>query len=213
MPAFVRREEFSGRAWRVHYSDADPNQVVGEEPEPSDSTTLEQDVMFGAGAAEIELTELVSPPSGQPFSSRGRGSRSGREDRPRTTRGVSDSLRRAPKALWNRRLRRADFSDEGREQAVLVHLRGTGPPEHVYQERDLATLEDKLVEAIEPGALGEFDGNEVGIGGATLFMYGPDAERLFAGIEPVLRSYPLSRGAKVVIRYGGPGATQREVQL
>ncbi len=106
-----------------------------------------------------------------------------------------------------------DSSGRAVEQAVLVYLRGCGLPERVYEECDLATLEDKLIEVIERAELGEFDGNEVGVGGATLFMYGADAEKLFAGVEAVLRSYPLCRGARVVIRYGGPGSQQREVQL
>jgi hypothetical protein len=70
-----------------------------------------------------------------------------------------------------------------------------------------------LIEVIEHDKLGEFDGNEVGVGGATLFMYGLDAEKLFAGIEATLRSYPLCKGARVVIRYGGPGAEQRQLML
>jgi hypothetical protein len=46
-----------------------------------------------------------------------------------------------------------------------------------------------------------------------LFLYGPDADKLFAGVEPVLRNYPLCQGAKVVLRYGGPGAPERVVEL
>jgi len=99
------------------------------------------------------------------------------------------------------------------QQAVLVHLDGTGLPDHIYQECDLATIEDQLIEVIARNKLGEFDGNEVGPSETTLFMYGPDAERLFAGIEPILRGYPLCQGARVEIRHGGPGAQTREVRL
>src|SRR5262249_42745499 len=90
-------------------------------------------------------------------------------------------------------------------QAVLVHLVG--------YTHDLTTLEDQLIEVIEAGALGEFDGNEVRPAMTTLFMYGPDAERLFAGIESTLRASPFCRNARVVVRRGGPGADQREVRL
>lgn len=99
------------------------------------------------------------------------------------------------------------------QQAVLVHLDGTGLPDQIYQEYDLATIEDRLNEVIEQAGLGEFDGNEIGPGETTLFMYGPDAERLFAAIEQTLRGYPLCQGARVEIRRGGPGAQQREVRL
>jgi hypothetical protein len=99
------------------------------------------------------------------------------------------------------------------QQAVLVHLDGAGLPDHIYRDNDLATIEDRLVEVIEQSGLGEFDGNEIGPGETTLFMYGPDAERLFAAIEQTLRGYPLCQGARVEIRRGGPGAQQREVRL
>ena len=99
------------------------------------------------------------------------------------------------------------------EQAVLVHLDGAGLPSSVYDESDLATLDAQLRETLEGGRVGEFDGHEVGGGGATLFLYGPDAEALFAAVEPTLRAYPLCRGARVVVRFGPPGASEREVRL
>ena len=99
------------------------------------------------------------------------------------------------------------------EQAVLVYLDTSGLPDHVCQEHDIATLEDRLTEVIEREQLGEFDGNEFGPGEVTLFMYGPNAERLFAGIEAVLRGYPLCQSARVVIRNGGPEASEREVRF
>ncbi len=73
-------------------------------------------------------------------------------------------------------------------QAVLVHLDSEGLPDDVYRDNDLATLEDQLRQAIEAGGLGEFDGNEVGPTETTLYMYGPDAERLLGGIESTLRA-------------------------
>ena len=106
-----------------------------------------------------------------------------------------------------------DRPSAGPEQAVLVHLDGSGLPDHIYDEYDLSTIEDRLIDVIEREGLGEFDGNEVGPGETTLYMYGPDAERLFAGIEQTMRTYPLCQGARVEIRRGGPGAEQREVRL
>ena len=99
------------------------------------------------------------------------------------------------------------------EQAVIVHLDCTGLPDHVYEQYDLATIEDRLIKVIKQSQLGEFDGNEVGPDEATLYMYGPDAERLFACIESTLREYPLCQGARVEIRRGAPGAPLREVHL
>ncbi|MGA2068876.1 MAG: hypothetical protein ABSG86_28175 [Thermoguttaceae bacterium] len=99
------------------------------------------------------------------------------------------------------------------QEAVLVYLDGAGLPDHVYEECDTSTIEDRLIDAVARDGLGEFDGNEVGPTETTLFLYGPDAEKLFAGIEVTLRGYPLCQGARVVIRHGGPGSPQREVKL
>lgn len=115
--------------------------------------------------------------------------------------------------LFGKKSEPASPAQRSPQQAVLVHLDGTGLPEHVYQDCDLATIEDRLIEVIERERLGEFDGNEMGATEATLYMYGPDAERLFAGIESTLRAYPLCQGARVVIRRGAPGAEQREIRL
>jgi hypothetical protein len=99
------------------------------------------------------------------------------------------------------------------QQAVLVRLDGRGLADDVYEQCDLATLEDRITEVIDREGLGEFDGNEVGPTETTLYMYGPDAEKLFVAIEPVLRAYPLCRGARVEIRPGGPGTRSREVRI
>lgn len=60
MRDFVRREELSGRVWRVRYSDVDPSQVDAEEELSSDDTDLEEDGLFGYGAVELLLTRLLS---------------------------------------------------------------------------------------------------------------------------------------------------------
>jgi hypothetical protein len=99
------------------------------------------------------------------------------------------------------------------EQAVLVYLRTHGLPAHVYKECDLGTIGGRLREVIKREHLGLFDGNGIGPDEAILYMYGPDAERLFAGVEGTLRAYPLCQGARVVIRRGGHGAEQRELIL
>jgi hypothetical protein len=99
------------------------------------------------------------------------------------------------------------------EQAVIVHLPGGGLPDEVYDNYDLSTLEDQLIEAVDRAGCGEFDGNEFGPAGATLYLYGPDAEALFAAIEGTLRAYPLCQNARVEIRYGPPGSPQREIAI
>ena len=99
------------------------------------------------------------------------------------------------------------------EQAVIVYLAGTGLSDEIYQDYDLATLEDRLVDAVADSASGEYDGNELSADGTTLYLYGPDAETLFAAVEGTLRGYPLCQNARVVIRHGPPGSPGREVMI
>jgi hypothetical protein len=98
------------------------------------------------------------------------------------------------------------------EQAVIVYL-GRSQPAGVSVQYDLTALEDRLIEVIETGDLGEYDGQKKGPEGTVLSMSGADAEHLFRGVERVLRDSPLCAGARVVIRRGGEGAPQRELRL
>jgi hypothetical protein len=59
MPAFIRREPFTNRAWRVEFSDTDPNKRIREEQIPTETIGLEEDSLAGAGAAETILTMLL----------------------------------------------------------------------------------------------------------------------------------------------------------
>jgi hypothetical protein len=99
------------------------------------------------------------------------------------------------------------------QECVLVHLDGTSLPDDVYEQCDVWTISERLEAALQQQALGEYDGHETRRTETTLFMYGPDAERLYGGIEPVLRDYPLCRNARVVIRRGDHGAPERELRL
>jgi hypothetical protein len=60
-PQFVRWDGISHRAWVVYYDDNDPGRVTKEVPIAAGTSTLDEDCAFGAGAVEIELTELLSP--------------------------------------------------------------------------------------------------------------------------------------------------------
>jgi hypothetical protein len=92
------------------------------------------------------------------------------------------------------------------EHAVIVRLKlsdeGFGTSEEVEAIHELS---DRLAETIEGNGVGEFDGDEFGGGECVLYMYGPDADALFAAIEPALRASPLARGARVVKRFGEAG--------
>ena len=105
-------------------------------------------------------------------------------------------------------------SPAAEEQAVLVYLRlfnaGFGSKDELTE---LFKLEEQVAAAIEQAHVGEHDGNEVGGGEFTIYCYGPNGDKLFAAIEPVLRKSAFAKGARVVIRYGKPGAKQAERRL
>lgn len=99
------------------------------------------------------------------------------------------------------------------QQAVLIHLDGTSLPDEVYRDYDVSSLEDLMTERIESSGAGELDGHETGPEIATIYLYGRDAEALFAAVEPVLSNFPLCQKVKVSIRRGGPGSPAREVVI
>lgn len=61
IPVFVRYEELTGRSFRVHYSDDDPNMVLREEQvAPGEAEQAPKDGLMGAGFAEAILTRLLA---------------------------------------------------------------------------------------------------------------------------------------------------------
>lgn len=93
------------------------------------------------------------------------------------------------------------------EHAVIVHFN--------YGSTDLDplfALEDKLEQAISAAGVGEFDGNEVAADGSDgyLYMYGPDADKLFDVVKPALEASSFMKGATVTKRYGPPEDGTRE---
>jgi hypothetical protein len=70
----------------------------------------------------------------------------------------------------------------------------------------LFALEDELNAVLEGTDVGELDGHEIAVDGSDgfLFLYGPDADALFALIEPILRKSAVMAGADATLRYGEP---------
>jgi hypothetical protein len=101
------------------------------------------------------------------------------------------------------------------EQAVIVHLPLSDDEFGSAEEREtIFAFEDQIEQAIEKASAGEFDGNEFGGGECVLYMYGPDADRLLAAVEPLLRGFPPAVGGHAIKRYGtasDPGAKEVRV--
>jgi hypothetical protein len=89
------------------------------------------------------------------------------------------------------------------QQAVIVYLRLSDNAIGSPGEREvLFALQEKMMQAISDSGAGEFDGDMWGEGECVLYMYGPDANRLFAVVEPLLKSCPLASGGFAVMQYG-----------
>lgn len=102
--------------------------------------------------------------------------------------------------------RKSELTRPG-EHAVIVNFGyGRTDPGPVF------ALSDLLEQAICSSSVGEFDGNELAADGSdgSLYMYGPDADRLFAVVRPILESTSFMRGARVKLRYGPAGSGARE---
>ncbi len=59
MPAFIRKDDLSRTAWRVIYSEDDPNTVVAEERIPYETAELECAGLYGAKAVEAVLSQVL----------------------------------------------------------------------------------------------------------------------------------------------------------
>jgi hypothetical protein len=100
-------------------------------------------------------------------------------------------------------------------QAVVVTL-GFSAQSSATAPADLATLGGHLREVLAKAGVGQFDGTECLHGRCALFMYGPDADKVFDAVKPVLRQEPVTSGASVELRLGPADAwpvTIRKVTL
>lgn len=80
--------------------------------------------------------------------------------------------------------------DDESQQALIVQIWLSG--DQWPGPKDQATLdliETELTATIAEQDLGTIDGNEVGMGRGTLFMYCPSADRLLDAALPTLRRY------------------------
>lgn len=100
-----------------------------------------------------------------------------------------------------------DAEPSAPEQAVIVQFNfPSGNLDRIFE------IEDQLAKAVEEPAVGQLDGNEIAVDGRDnlFYMYGPDADKIFAAIEPVLLQWDVLSEAKVLLRYGPPGLDTRQ---
>ena len=107
-----------------------------------------------------------------------------------------------------------DTNDDVHKNGVFVFIKlsdddmGDGA-----DDDEIYALEERLAEAIEKADAGEFDGDEWGGGYCQFFMYGKDADKLFAAIGPVLLANTNLPITHAVRRYGPLGGPEQVVRF
>jgi hypothetical protein len=93
-----------------------------------------------------------------------------------------------------------DFSYD---QAVLIDIDFKGFEDFgtAEQQAKVRKLEEALKSAL-PEKSG-FDGDEFGEGQATVYLYGPSAEKIFKKIEPILKRSDFEH-MDITLQYGRP---------
>ena len=98
----------------------------------------------------------------------------------------------------------------GKQQCLAIFLDGTSLQDEVYADLDFEAV---------IGEIGAAAGNDSFHGfcqedeETSPFFFGPDAEAMFARVEPVLRRLPIGQNARVVLRHGKKGVSPREVRM
>jgi len=100
----------------------------------------------------------------------------------------------------------------GTLEGVAVYLDGVNLPDSVYEKCTINELAGLILGRLSSVG-GEIRGSWVGRNETSIYMYGPNAETMFAWMEPILASYPLCQNARVVIRFGNPDLNPRTVNI
>ena len=117
--------------------------------------------------------------------------------------------------LWRHlrgRARRAAIRAGGQEQALLLRLRL--PEGKVGDETPtIVALEEAIENALREHRAGEFEGHDLRDGVWTLYLYGPDARRIFESVAEVVRGSRLDSSSHAIMRFGERGAREERVPL
>lgn len=98
------------------------------------------------------------------------------------------------------------------EHVVIIRIPA---PKDESDQLGLSQIEDPLIAALESSGAGEWDGHgtDLATGESEIYLYGPDADALYAAIESTLRDLPLPPGSYAVKQYGEPGARESRINL
>lgn len=74
----------------------------------------------------------------------------------------------------------------------------------IAEREAISALGRQVDTVLQSTQAGEYDGDEYGDGGATLYLYGQDADKVYAAIKQVLAGANLPKGSYAQLRYGAP---------
>ncbi len=103
-----------------------------------------------------------------------------------------------------------NWADGNHAEWIAVYFALEGGIYGSPAERDAAhRFAGELSRVIAASGAGVFDGDEFGDSECGLFMYGLNADRLFAVVEPLLRNWPPMQGGFALKRYGAASGEVR----
>ena len=85
---------------------------------------------------------------------------------------------------------------------VVVELDGINLAPEVYARCDLVDLERRLEAQLFGTRAGELDGHVTGPETTEVWLVGDDARAVYEAVAPVLRDYPLCKGAQIALWQG-----------
>ncbi len=85
----------------------------------------------------------------------------------------------------------------GKAEGVAVYLDGVNLPGEVYAESDVNVVIEEIDKAL--GGFGEFQSHWQGNEETALYFYGAEAMKIKELMKPFLASYPLCKGARVIV--------------
>ena len=117
--------------------------------------------------------------------------------------------------IWShlrRRARRAAIRAGGQEQALLLHLR-LSQSQAGDEASTIVALEEAIESALRKHRAGEFEGHDLRDGVWTLYLYGPDAQRIFESVAEAVRGTRLDPSSHAILRFGERGAREERIPL
>ena len=100
----------------------------------------------------------------------------------------------------------------GTNEGLAIYLDGLDLPPEVYENSGINALADEINAALEPD-LGSIRGSWAGPTETAVYVYGTDAEAIYAKLDALLHWYPLCQNARVVFPYQHPTKAPRAVRI